>query len=165
MRRLVMRIVELRPFFEEVASRTQVKVYRPGHDMASTMLMATVVAAGFVSTRSGSSGDRHVVRNRLDVSIMVIVIVIEFQVHELRREVACHHRRKHHTMRWTMRPWEHDDTTEQTTVNALGNVARVVMERPCAPHLISDGEVVDPVLSRTDLVGTAAIGALGAKGP
>lgn len=49
--------------------------------MAATMLMAAVAAAGLVATRKGSSGDRRVVRNRLDVSFMVVVI--EFQVLEL----------------------------------------------------------------------------------
>lgn len=68
-------------------------------------------------------------------------------------------------MRWTVRPWEHDDAAEQTTVNALGNVARMVMERPRAPHFVGNGEVVNPVLPRTDLVGAAAIGALGTEGP
>ena len=34
------------------------------------------------------------------------------------------------------RSWEHDDAAEQTAINTLGNMARMVMEWPRALHLV-----------------------------
>ncbi len=75
---------------------------------------------------------------------------------------------------WQLQVWEtlfvvfaraHHEAPEQASVDAHAKASSMIMERPCANHVVGDVEGVGPNLVRTDLVGTTAVGALCAEGP
>lgn len=60
---------------------------------------------------------------------------------------------------------QHDDPSEQPAVYEVADSLVVVMERPCADHVVGDVIGVGPGLAGTDLVGAAPVAALNPERP